>query len=163
MNPRKILVAVDASANALRAIDYVGEVVAGRPGFKVRLLCIEQLPHRDLFENEESWVQACRNGRAEFEDFLEQGRERLLAMGMNEEEVEKNYVAFCHSPFNDQTSRCSMGTSVALEILETVKSGGFGTVVVGRRGLSKAEEFLFGSVSNKIVHSARDCTVWVVS
>lgn len=163
MNPRKILVAVDASENAMRAVGYVGEVAAGRPGFEVHLLCIEQLPHRDLFGKDEDWVRACRNARAEFEDFLDQARERLVAMGMKDDEVQKNYVAFCHSPFNDQATRCSMGTSVALEILETVKSGGFGTVVVGRRGLSKAEEFLFGSVSNKIVHSARDCTVWVVS
>ena len=31
------------------------------------------------------------------------------------------------------------------------------------RGVSKAEEFLFGSVSNKIIHHAKDCTVWVVA
>lgn len=36
------------------------------------------------------------------------------------------------------------------------------TIVVGRQGLSRSEEFLFGSVSSKIVNHARDCTVWVV-
>jgi nucleotide-binding universal stress UspA family protein len=41
-------------------------------------------------------------------------------------------------------------------------AGGYGTIVVGRRGISKAEQFLFGSVSNKIVQNAKDCTVWVV-
>jgi nucleotide-binding universal stress UspA family protein len=34
--------------------------------------------------------------------------------------------------------------------------------VVGRQGLSRSEEFLFGSVSSKIVNHARNCTVWVV-
>ena len=52
---------------------------------------------------------------------------------------------------------------MAQDILEVLKDGGFGTVVIGRRGVSKAEEFLFGSVSNKIIHSVKDCTVWVVS
>ena len=36
------------------------------------------------------------------------------------------------------------------------------TIVLGRQGLSRSEEFLFGSVSSKIVYHARDCTVWVV-
>ena len=36
------------------------------------------------------------------------------------------------------------------------------TIVVGRQGLSRSEEFLFGSVSSKIVNHARNCTVWVV-
>jgi len=44
-----------------------------------------------------------------------------------------------------------------------VKEGGFGTVALGRRGVSKAEEFLFGSVSSKIIHSVKGCTVWVVA
>lgn len=36
-------------------------------------------------------------------------------------------------------------------------------MVIGRRGVSKAEEFLFGSVSNKLVYHAKAHTVWVVS
>ena len=31
------------------------------------------------------------------------------------------------------------------------------------RGLSRKEEFLFGSVSSKIVGHARNCAVWVVA
>ena len=38
----------------------------------------------------------------------------------------------------------------------------YGTLVVGRQGLSRSEEFLFGSISSKIVSHARNCTVWVV-
>jgi nucleotide-binding universal stress UspA family protein len=37
-----------------------------------------------------------------------------------------------------------------------------GTVVIGRRGISRKEEFIFGSTSNKILHTARDCSVWVI-
>jgi nucleotide-binding universal stress UspA family protein len=36
------------------------------------------------------------------------------------------------------------------------------TIVLGRQGLLRSEEFLFGSVASKIVSHARDCTVWVV-
>ncbi|GAB7023894.1 universal stress protein [Salidesulfovibrio brasiliensis] len=163
MNARKILIAVDASENAMRAVEYAGKVVGGAPGFEVHLLCIEQLPSRDLFADDEAWQAVCTETRRELKEFLGKARLRLEGLGAPDGSVFEDYVAFCHSPFNESAARCSRGTSIALEILETVKSGGFGTVVVGRRGLSKAEEFLFGSVSNKIVHSARDCTVWVVS
>ena len=53
-------------------------------------------------------------------------------------------------------------TGIARDILDEIEAGEYGTVIVGRRGLSRAKQFLFGSVSNKIVHTARDCTVWVV-
>jgi len=38
----------------------------------------------------------------------------------------------------------------------------YSTIVVGRQGLSRSEEFLFGSISSKIVNHASNCTVWVV-
>jgi nucleotide-binding universal stress UspA family protein len=34
--------------------------------------------------------------------------------------------------------------------------------VVGRRGVSKRQEFLFGSVSSKVVRDAKNCAVWVI-
>ena len=52
--------------------------------------------------------------------------------------------------------------SLADCILAERDQAGYSTIVVGRQGLSRSEEFLFGSVSSKIVNHARDCTVWVV-
>jgi nucleotide-binding universal stress UspA family protein len=53
--------------------------------------------------------------------------------------------------------------SVGEEIMARQREGGYGTVVVGRRGRSRQEEFLFGSVSSTVVHQATDCCIWVVS
>ena len=36
------------------------------------------------------------------------------------------------------------------------------TVVIGRRGISKKEEFIFGSTSNRIIHEAKKCAVLVI-
>jgi len=47
-------------------------------------------------------------------------------------------------------------------ILEEKDKTEYSTIVVGRQGLSRTEEFLFGSISSKIVNYARNCTVWVV-
>ena len=163
MNFKKILLAVDASENALRAVEYVGAMAGGGQGFEIELLCIENLPHRDLYADETAWKESCGQAQATFRRFLADARARLIALGVPETAVTETYKTSCNSPFTDAAPACSQGTGVAQEIMEALHTGGFGTVVVGRRGVSKAEEFLFGSVSNKIIHSAKDCTVWVVA
>jgi hypothetical protein len=46
--------------------------------------------------------------------------------------------------------------------MEEATKGGYGTIVVGRRGVSKVYEFLMGRVSNKVIQMAKDQAVWVV-
>jgi nucleotide-binding universal stress UspA family protein len=52
--------------------------------------------------------------------------------------------------------------SVEQDILQEIRAGGYGSVIMGRRGVSKTRQFFFGSISNYIVHHAKDCSVWVV-
>jgi nucleotide-binding universal stress UspA family protein len=47
-------------------------------------------------------------------------------------------------------------------IAEKAKQENFGTIVMGRRGHSSVRDFFIGRVTNKVVHMARDRTVWVV-
>jgi nucleotide-binding universal stress UspA family protein len=51
---------------------------------------------------------------------------------------------------------------VSAIILEKQEQYDACTLVVGRRGVSRHEEFLFGSVSNKLIHMATRCAVWVI-
>lgn len=163
MDFKKILLAVDSSENAMRAVKYVGNIISDSDQFLIEILCIERLPPRDLFPDEDKWKTACEKTRQESKDFLKKAGKQLCEMNVPASTISEQYVTSCASPFTDSGPVCSRGTTVAQEIMERLKSGGFGTVVIGRRGVSKAEEFLFGSVSNKIIHSAKDCTVWVVS
>jgi nucleotide-binding universal stress UspA family protein len=52
--------------------------------------------------------------------------------------------------------------SRAAAILGEARDGDYGTIVVGRRGLSRVEEFIMGRVSNKVLQLARELAVWVV-
>ena len=52
--------------------------------------------------------------------------------------------------------------SPAHAIVEEAEKGKYDTILVGRRGLSKVEEFMMGRVSNRVIHMAKDKTVWVV-
>ncbi len=48
-------------------------------------------------------------------------------------------------------------------IVNMANRGGWGTIVVGRRGLSSVSDFFMGRVSNKVVHAGRKETVWIVT
>jgi nucleotide-binding universal stress UspA family protein len=53
--------------------------------------------------------------------------------------------------------------SRAKAIVEEARKGGYGTIVMGRRGLSRLEEFYMGRVSNKVLQLAKEMAVWVVN
>jgi Universal stress protein UspA and related nucleotide-binding proteins len=162
MDPKKILIAVDASENAARAVNYVAELLDGSSGFLVTVLYIERPPNRDLFPDEPSWAEAGQTQELRIRTFLQQAKTNLTGHGLAPETVTIAYVPHCQSAVNPDALQCSIGTSIARDILQFQQKGNFGTLVIGRRGVSRAEEFLFGSVTTKVTHLAKDCTVWVV-
>ncbi len=149
MNFKKILLAVDASENARRAAEYVGEIIGGAKDFEVTLLYVIRHAEKDIFPDEETWMAKKEEEKKEAEKVLDNVYELLIHKGLDKEIIERKILSIT-------------GFSIAQAILDFQKQGGFGTIVVGRRGMSKAEEFLFGSISNKIVHYAKGCAVWVI-
>ncbi|NCD26291.1 MAG: universal stress protein [Deltaproteobacteria bacterium] len=162
MNPKKILIAVDASDNAARAVDYVAQLLTDTTTFDVTVLYIERPPNRDFFPSDAEWIKAGVAQEEHIRAFLEESRQKLAATGLPQASVNVAYIPHCQSPVHQSAEFCSLGTSIARDILQFQQSGGFGTLVIGRRGVSRAEEFLFGSVTTKVTHLAKDCTVWVV-
>ncbi|GAF83586.1 unnamed protein product, partial [marine sediment metagenome] len=51
---------------------------------------------------------------------------------------------------------------VARDIIDEAHSG-YDTVVMGKRGLSGIKEFFLGSVSQKVLHGAKDLSVLLVN
>jgi nucleotide-binding universal stress UspA family protein len=147
---RDILLAVDDSENARRAVKYVAFMLGGVPGFRVTLLHVISEPEEDYFaktEEKDNWLNTYR---LEIESLLADYRQELVAAGFPEEAIQTRSPQR-HCP------------SIAECILSELDRTGYGTLVVGRQGLSRKEEFLFGSVSSKIVGHARNCAVWVIA
>jgi 2,4-dienoyl-CoA reductase-like NADH-dependent reductase (Old Yellow Enzyme family)/nucleotide-binding universal stress UspA family protein len=135
INPRKkILVAMDGSENASMGAAYAGDILANRKDVYVTLLHIQ---------SDESL-----KGEKGIREMMDIARSILVKAGIPEEAI------------TIQIRKKMVG--VAADILNEIVEGGYGTVIVGRRGVSRAEQFLFGSVSNKVIHNMKDCTVWVV-
>jgi nucleotide-binding universal stress UspA family protein len=146
---KNIMIAVDESENAGRAVFYVGQMLAGIKGFKVILLHVIRQPEEDFFPSDAEKDKWLGQYKLKVEAMLERYRTTLVSEGFEPEDVR------VHSTLRT----CP---SLAECILAERSQMNCSTIVVGRQGLSRSEEFLFGSVSSKIVNHARDCTVWVV-
>ncbi len=146
----QILAAVDETDTSLAAVYYLAGVLAGSSTCRVHLLGVHQAPLDDAFPNEAERQAADHKKRKEIRDHLKLARVVLLQAGIHEDNVQIQMEE-------------ADGRTVAETILARQAQGGYGTVVVGRRNLSKAEEFLFGSVSSEVVHRAYHFSVWIVA
>jgi nucleotide-binding universal stress UspA family protein len=146
---KNILIAVDPSENSRRAVSYVGQLLGGLAGFKATILHIKPKPEEDFFagpEDEERWL---RHYSAKIDTLLEEYRRTLIRWGFDPADVTvRSPLRYCPS----------MAECILTERDETR----YDTIVVGRQGLSRKEEFLLGSISSKLVTHAKNCTVWVV-
>jgi 2,4-dienoyl-CoA reductase-like NADH-dependent reductase (Old Yellow Enzyme family)/nucleotide-binding universal stress UspA family protein len=134
-NPRKnILVTMDGSENAAMGAAYAADILRNRKDVKLTLLHIQK---EGSIPNE-----------VEVRKMMDMAKALLLEAG-----IPKKAITVKLLPKR-------MG--VARDILNELDEGGYGTVIIGRRGISKAEQFLLGSVSNKIIQNAKNCSVWII-
>ncbi|MEZ4526088.1 MAG: universal stress protein [Desulfobacterales bacterium] len=148
---KKILIGFDGSRGAMNAVDCIGKLM-GDTDCEVTLCHVIRpmgihLGFMKLFnpEQEADWTTA---NRAEVEPALSEAVTRLKNAGFSAGRISTEIVA-------NKISRASAITHKAEE-------EGYGTVVVGRRGLTAVEEFIMGRVSTKILNMASKMAVWIV-
>jgi nucleotide-binding universal stress UspA family protein len=146
---KRILIAIDESENSRNALLYVGDFLGGFPGFCVILLSVISVPEVDFFGSEDVLREWISEKHTYHSELLERYRTILIQSGFPDDDVLTELVINRDRP-------------VSAVILEKQEQYNACTLVVGRRGVSRQEEFLFGSVSNKLVHMATRCAVWVV-
>jgi len=146
---KNILIAVDESENSRRAVSYVGQFLAGIKGFKVLILHVIRQPEEDYFPTSIEKEKWSSQYKLKVDTMLEDYRQMLIHAGFEIEDVSvRSTVRYCPS-----LAECILAERGKMKC---------STIVLGRQGLSRSEEFLFGSVSSRVVNHARDCTIWVV-
>ncbi len=144
-----ILIAVDEMESSLRAVRYVGQVTRNVQTVSICLLHIYPEPPPDfhlkggLLEE----YQSQRTVRAQ--GIFDRCLEILIEADIKREAI------YC-------TTHMAESKTISDTILEVRQKGNFGTVVTGKRGVSKAEEFLFGSISNALARHCNQFTSWIV-
>lgn len=156
---KKILIGLDASEGAMQTVDYVGKMLNKS---NVEIALINVVRGLDIFQQGDMVFEI--NG---YSDLMEEAERRMTPVFNNAKDrlvnagVDLNRIK---TSLSNEDSRIT-GFDVrsrAGTIVEVARYDAFGTIAVGRRGISKAEEFLIGRVSNKILNMAKEMAVWVV-
>ncbi len=146
---QRILLAVDASENSRRAVDYVGSIVAETKAEFTLFHVVRRFSFLDDHTLQDH----------EIEGFWEEVKKDIPRMfRFYKENLERAGVDGARI-----STRANLDSdSRAMDILQEATEGGYGTIVMGRRGLSKVREFLLGRVTNKVLQRAEKFAVWIV-
>jgi len=134
---RNFLVAFDGSDTIIKAVDHMKTMVDAA-ACKV-LLCHVTKLQKNVCDTLETH---------DIEKKLNHSKQELMDSGFSVDRVACEIL-------EDKKSLTDA-------IIEKVEQGQFGTVVVGRRGLSVIKELIGGRVGEKIFKLAQNLTVWVV-
>ncbi len=156
----KILIPLDRSDRAWRAVEYVAKTFGRTPGVQVTLLHIlSELPpafwddgHVLQEKEQEARQRLVTSWETEQEktwrDLVNRAHQCLTAAGLAKEAVADKFKPKYYD--------------VAEDIISEAQKEGYDTVIMGRRGLGLAESLLLGSVSRKVVDGAKGFAVTIV-
>ena len=156
----KFLIALDSSEGAWHAVDYVAETFGKTPAVQVTLLHIlSGLPpafwddgHILGDKERQARQRLVGNWQTEqekrWQDLVQKAHGRLTAAGFHQEAVTNKFKPKYYD--------------VAEDILTEAATGGYDTILLGRRGLGMAKALLLGSVTTKVVQNAKGCAVTIV-
>jgi len=158
---KKILVAIDGSEGALKAVDYVGRQFAGTADMQITLFNVSPGVPLELWDDghilseEENadrkkvldkWLN---NQRLELESVFQPAVETLTKRGIEAKQIETKSA----SESVKNTPEC---------ILAEAKTGGYLTLVMGRCGLHRTAHALLGSTVSKIINRGAEIATCVV-
>ncbi|MBU4566592.1 MAG: universal stress protein [Desulfarculus sp.] len=150
----QILLAYDNSQQALRAVEYVGQMFGRVDNVKVIIFGVyDKVPEHDMedtvfTDQVRARISVLEREKEKGRDNLDEAKKLLLRKGFSEDQVKVKYV--------------EKKKGVAKDIIDEVKSGGYGTVVLGRKGVSNLAGMLFGSVSSGVIGNLVGATICVV-
>jgi nucleotide-binding universal stress UspA family protein len=156
-NSRKVLVAMDDTAQIVQLAKYVGQMFQGLEGVKIRFYhyfapFIEKLTTEERKKMKEFEKRVAERERDRMFNFFAEAQRALEDLGFSKKGME--YEIF--------KGESASPKKVSQRILKEVQDGNHGTLVIGRKGATGAREFRLGSVAWRIATEAENCAVWVV-
>ncbi len=146
---KKLLIAFDGSPSANRAVDFVAQNIGGF-GYTVGLIHVIRGFGSLAPENPDFLIspEIVDLAYTEMMETFSDAKEKLKKAGFDENKISEKITTGVYS---------RAGT-----IIQEAQDGGYGTIVIGRKGLSRVHEFFMGRVCTKIIQSDKKFSVWVI-
>jgi nucleotide-binding universal stress UspA family protein len=149
---KKVLIAMDSSENALRAVDHAGFMLSGTD-CQVTLFHskrhLRRFVPQEIIEAAPELEELWKNKAGEqIAPYMKKAKDILLEADIPEVQLKTKVV--------DGTR------DAASDILKEAKSSNYGTLVLGRQGHSGVKEFFMGSVTRKVLQDCAGMAVWLV-
>jgi nucleotide-binding universal stress UspA family protein len=152
---KKLLIGVDGSNHALWAVDYVGLMSQAIPDLSATIYHVAHSVPPPVLHGDQHDAQNFR--LAQRMQQLVQERAFAITDKARERLTDRGFAAD-----RIKTKALSRGLGLARDLVFEGTQGLYDAIVLGRRGLSKAQELFLGSVTNKVVQHADRLAVWVV-
>lgn len=154
---RNVLVAMDDTNQIVQLAKYVGQMFQGLEGVKIRFYhyfapFIEGLTREERKKMKELEKRVAERERDRMFLFFGEAQRALEDLGFSKRGVE--YEVF--------KGESASPKKISQRILKEVRYENHGTLVIGRKGATRAREFRLGSVAWRIATEAENCAVWVV-
>jgi len=152
-SPDKLLVGLDTSEGAMRAVDHV---VATRNGYDRRQIYLmhairswKTISPTILGQPDQERVAALlAEAETSIQTVFQEATRRLEKAGYKSNRIHTEIISGVESR--------------AMAMIQYARQNEIGTLVMGRRGLSRVEDFIMGRVGHKIVNTVRNRAVWIV-
>lgn len=159
----KILVAVDDSTHAARALRYVGTLLRDARDVQVTLFHVLKPVPRGLLEHGGAEDPEAEN-RLAHDLRKEQAcwtlSESLMKYPILTDALE--VLGRSGFPLDRVTLKFGYKDDIARNILEEARNGGYGTIVVTRHGSNGLKRFFSGGITDRLLRNATGFTLWVV-
>jgi nucleotide-binding universal stress UspA family protein len=154
---KKILVAIDDSENAIRAVEFIANSFT--TDNKITLFNVIPDTAALCEMNSPELTPYFKSQQSSF-CLLEEKKKELVNQAVQKA---KNILMDAGFDENNITVKSEFKKSgVARDIVKESESG-YNVIVLGRRGLSGIKDFILGSVSQKVFNLAKDISVLVVN
>ena len=159
---KKILVAIDGSEGALKAVDYVGRQFAGTVDLQITLFHVSPgippelwddghiLSEQEKADRKKVLDKWLGNQKLQLESVFQPAVETLTKRGIEPKQIETKSA----SETVKNTPEC---------ILAEAKTGGYLTLIMGRCGLHRTAHALLGSTVDRIINEGADIATCVVT
>ena len=154
---KKVLVAIDDSENAMRAVEFIAN--SFEKNNKITLFNVIPDTATLCEMNSPELTPYFRSQQSSF-CLLEEKKRELVNQAVQKA---RNILMDAGFDKNNITIKSELKKSgVARDIIKEAESG-YNVIVMGRRGVSGIKEFILGSVSQKVFNLAKDTSVLVVN